>query len=54
MLKLVAEKKLKPMIETVGISEEGCSKAVQGVHDNKVRYRYTLTNYDEAFGKREE
>jgi alcohol dehydrogenase (NADP+) len=53
MLKLVAEKKLKPMIETVEISEDGCKKVVQGVHDNKVRYRYTLTNYDKAFGKRE-
>ncbi len=53
MLKLVADKKLKPMIETVEISEDGCAKVVQGVHDNTVRYRYTLTNYDKAFGKRE-
>jgi alcohol dehydrogenase (NADP+) len=53
MLKLVEDHKLTPYIETVGISEEGCAKAVQGVHDNKVRYRYTLTNYDKAFGKRE-
>jgi alcohol dehydrogenase (NADP+) len=53
MLKLVAEKKLKPVIETVDISEDGCRRAVQGVNDNKVRYRYTLTGYDDAFGKRD-
>lgn len=53
MLRLVADKKLKPIIETVDISEDGCKKAVQAVHDNKVRYRYTLTGYDKAFGKRE-
>ena len=53
MLKLVADKKLKPFIESVDISEEGCKKAVEGVHDNTVRYRYTLTNFDKAFGKRE-
>jgi alcohol dehydrogenase (NADP+) len=52
-LKLVADKKLKPMIETMEISEDNCAKAVKGVHDNTVRYRYTLTNYDKAFGKRE-
>ena len=53
MLKLVADKQLKPIIEPLEISEHGCKQAVQGVHDNTVRYRYTLTNYDQAFGKRE-
>ncbi|KAF7507092.1 hypothetical protein GJ744_010905 [Endocarpon pusillum] len=54
MLKLAADKNLKPMIETVEISEDGCKKVVRGVHDNAVRYRYTLTNYDKAFGKGEQ
>ncbi|TVY15710.1 NADP-dependent alcohol dehydrogenase 6 [Lachnellula arida] len=50
MLKLVSEKKLKPMIETIDISEEGCKKAVEKVKVNDVRYRVTLTGFDKAFG----
>merc|ERR1712000_708360 len=52
MLKLAAEKKLQPMVETVSISEEGCKEAVTRVKDNKIRYRFTLTDYDKAFGAR--
>jgi alcohol dehydrogenase (NADP+) len=52
MLKLAADKNLHPMIETIPISEKGCSEAVQRVKKNDVRYRFTLTNYDEAFGSR--
>ncbi|KAI4287299.1 MAG: hypothetical protein L6R35_003440 [Caloplaca aegaea] len=52
MLQLVSEKKLKPMIETIAISEEGCATAVKGVHENTVRYRYTLVDYDKAFPNR--
>ncbi|TLS23516.1 uncharacterized protein PpBr36_06083 [Pyricularia pennisetigena] len=51
MLKLAAEKNVKPWVETVDVSEEGCKKAVEGVKDNKVRYRYTLTGFDKAFGR---
>jgi len=50
MLKLASEKDLHPMIETIDISEEGCSKAVQKVKDNDVRYRVTLTGFHKAFG----
>lgn len=53
MLKLVQEKGLHPMVETVPVGEEGCKKAVVGVHENQVRYRYTLVDYETAFGKRE-
>ncbi|KIW12846.1 hypothetical protein PV08_08033 [Exophiala spinifera] len=52
MLKLAAEKKLFPMVETIPISEEGCKEAVTRVSNNKVRYRFTLTDYDKAFGPR--
>jgi alcohol dehydrogenase (NADP+) len=52
MLKLAADKNLHPMIETIPISEKGCSEAVQRVKKNDVRYRFTLTDYDEAFGSR--
>jgi len=50
MLKLAAEKKLKPMIETIDISEKGCKEAVEKVKRNDVRYRITLTGFHEVFG----
>ena len=52
MLKLAADKGLKPMVETLQISEEGCAEAVQRVSKNDVRYRFTLTGYDKAFPDR--
>lgn len=53
MLKLAAEKQLFPMVETVPISEKGCAEAVSRVAANKIKYRFTLTDYDKAFGPRE-
>jgi len=50
MLKLASEKNLKPMIETIDISEAGCKKAVEKVKVNDVRYRVTLTGFEKAFG----
>ncbi|QSZ30695.1 hypothetical protein DSL72_000253 [Monilinia vaccinii-corymbosi] len=50
MLQLAVEKKVKPMIETIDISEEGCKKAVEKVRVNDVRYRITLTGFEKAFG----
>lgn len=50
MLKLASEKGLKPMIETIPISEQGCKGAVEKVYKNDVRYRVTLTDFDKAFG----
>jgi alcohol dehydrogenase (NADP+) len=52
MLELASKQNIKSWIETIPISAEGCAKAVIGVKENKVRYRYTLTGFDEAFGKR--
>lgn len=52
MLDLAAKQGIKSWVEKIPISEEGCAKAAKGVHDNKVRYRYVLTDYDKAFGKR--
>ncbi|KAI4184592.1 MAG: hypothetical protein LQ348_004528 [Seirophora lacunosa] len=52
MLQLVSEHKLKPVIEMISISEAGCAQAVIGVAKNKVRYRYTLVDYDKAFPDR--
>ena len=52
MLKLAADKGLKPMVETLQISEKGCAEAVTRVEKNDVRYRFTLTGYDQAFPDR--
>lgn len=52
MLDLAAKQKIKSWIHTVPISEQGCAEAVKNVNDNKVRYRYVLTDYDKQFGKR--
>ena len=51
MLKLASEKNIKPMIETLDISEKGCKEAVERVSVNDVHYRFTLTGYDKVFGK---
>ncbi|CAJ2509378.1 Uu.00g144040.m01.CDS01 [Anthostomella pinea] len=50
MLKLAAEKKLFPMVETLPVGEKGCAEAVERVKNNKVHYRFTLVDYDKAFG----
>lgn len=52
LLKLAAEKGVKPWIETIDISEKGCKEAVERVKENKVHYRFTLTGFDKAFGTR--
>lgn len=50
MLKLAADKGIKPWVETVDISEKGCKEAVERVKENKVHYRFTLTGFEKAFG----
>ena len=50
MLKLVAEKEIKPRVEILQVGEQGCKEAVSRVDKNEVRYRFTLTGYDKAFG----
>ncbi|KAI9828101.1 MAG: hypothetical protein M1832_003628 [Thelocarpon impressellum] len=52
MLKLASEKNVKPYIQTIDMSEEGCKEAVEKVYKNEVRYRFTLVNFDKAFGPR--
>ena len=49
MLKLAADKKLKPLIETIPVSEKGCKEAVERLKTNDVRYRVTLTDFDKVF-----
>ena len=50
MLKLASEKKVKPMIETIDISEKGCAEAVERVSKNDVHYRFALVGFDKVFG----
>jgi alcohol dehydrogenase (NADP+) len=50
MLELAAEKGLKSWVEEVPISAEGLKTAVTRLHKNDVRYRFTMTEYDKAFG----
>lgn len=49
MLKLAAEKGVKPMIEKIPISEEGCNTALSRCDNGDVRYRFVFTDYDKAF-----
>lgn len=51
MLKLASKNNIKPMIETLDISEKGCKEAVERVKANDIRYRFTLTGYEKVFGK---
>ncbi|KAK5652749.1 hypothetical protein OQA88_9602 [Cercophora sp. LCS_1] len=50
MLKLAAEKGIKPMVETLELSEASCKEAVERVKQGKVHYRFTLTGFDKVFG----
>lgn len=50
MLQLAAEKGVESWVEEIPISAEGLKTAVTKLHDNKVRYRFTMTGYEEEFG----
>jgi len=52
MFELASKQQIKTWVQTIDISAEGCKEAVTKVKENKVRYRFTLTNFDAAFGKR--
>ena len=52
MLKLVAENGIKPWIEEVPISEEGCHEALTRCDKGDVRYRFVFTDFDKAFGNK--
>lgn len=50
MLDLAAEKGIKSWVEEIQIGPEGLKSALQRVHGNDVKYRFTLTGYDKVFG----
>jgi alcohol dehydrogenase (NADP+) len=49
MLQLAADKGIRPVVQTIDISEEGCKEAVERVQNGKVHFRLTLTGFDKAF-----
>ena len=49
LLKLAADKGIRPWIEAIPLSEQGCKNAVERLKKNDVRYRLTLSEYDKAF-----
>ena len=52
MFELASTQQIKSWVEEIPISEDGCKEAVERVQANKVRYRFTLTDFDKQFGKR--
>ncbi|KAI1104196.1 GroES-like protein [Jackrogersella minutella] len=50
MFRLAADKGVKSWVETVPISAENLSKTMQRLKKTDVRYRFTMTDYDKAFG----
>ncbi|KAH8673547.1 alcohol dehydrogenase-like protein [Xylariales sp. PMI_506] len=50
MLQLAADKGIKSWVETVPISADNLSKTMQRLHNNDVKYRFTMVDYDKAFG----
>jgi alcohol dehydrogenase (NADP+) len=52
MLDLASKQSIKSWVETISISEAGCKEAVERVKNNQVRYRFTLVDFDAAFGTR--
>jgi alcohol dehydrogenase (NADP+) len=53
MFELASKQNIKSWVQEIKLSEAGCKEAVERVYKNdNVRYRLTLTNFDDVFGKR--
>lgn len=50
MLDLAAEKGIKSWVEEIPISAEGLKEALTRLKKNDIKYRFTLTDYEKAFG----
>ncbi|KAF8863773.1 GroES-like protein [Acephala macrosclerotiorum] len=50
MLDLAVEKEVKSWVEEVQIGEEGLKDALTRLHKTDVKYRFTLTGYENVFG----
>ncbi|KAG2169136.1 NADPH-dependent medium chain alcohol dehydrogenase [Aureobasidium pullulans] len=52
MFELASKQNIKSWVETIDVSEEGCKTALERLEKNDIKYRFTLVNFDKAFGKR--
>jgi alcohol dehydrogenase (NADP+) len=50
MLQLAADKGIESWVEEIKIGEEGLKSALTRVHENDVKYRFTLVGYEDIFG----
>ena len=50
MLKLAADKGIESWVEEIPISKENLATALTRLHNNDVKYRFTLTEYEKEFG----
>lgn len=50
MLQLAADKGIESWVEEIPISAEGLKTALTRLHNNDVKYRFTLTDYEKEFG----
>ncbi|KAJ9129902.1 Alcohol dehydrogenase-like protein [Coniochaeta hoffmannii] len=50
MLQLAADRGIKTWVEEKPISQEGLKEVMQRMKKSDVRYRFCMTNYEEAFG----
>ncbi|GAB7356391.1 hypothetical protein MBLNU459_g7171t1 [Dothideomycetes sp. NU459] len=53
MLELASKQDIKSWVETIDISETGLKTAMERLSKNDVRFRFCLTGFDKAFGKRD-
>lgn len=51
MLQLAADKGINTWVQEIPINPEGLKSAMEGLGKHAVRYRYCMTNYEDAFGK---
>jgi len=49
MLQLAADKGVESWVEEIEIGFEGLKTALTRLHNNDVKYRFTLTGYDKIF-----
>lgn len=49
LLRLAADKGVRPWIETMDVGESGCEAAVKKLKGGDVRYRVTLNKYEKSF-----
>lgn len=52
MFELASKQNIKSWVEQIDISEKGLKEALERLEKNDVHYRFTMVNFEAAFGKR--